>query len=68
MTSIGPKGCKLRNRLRLNQDIAGPTMKVRAALGMDGLEAIRDGLNDWHLGVVGLSQTGRTDIVTLRAD
>jgi hypothetical protein len=42
-------------------------MKVRAILGLHGLEAIRDAFNGWHLSVFGLRQARHTRVAALGA-
>jgi hypothetical protein len=41
-------------RLRGHQDITGYAMKLGTILGMNGFEAIRDAINNWLLGLMGL--------------
>jgi hypothetical protein len=47
--------------------IAGPAMEAGAVFGLHGPEAIRNALNGWHLGIVGLRQTCRTGVAAPRA-
>jgi hypothetical protein len=37
-------------------------MEVRAILGLNGLEAIWDGFDGWHLGIFRLGQTRHTNL------
>jgi hypothetical protein len=46
--------------LRRHPDVAGPTMKVGAVLGLHSLEASRDKINSWHPSVFELRQAGHT--------
>jgi hypothetical protein len=52
---------------RRRSDVAGPTMKVGAKLGLHGFEASRDQFNSWHPSVFELRQAGHTRVAALRA-
>jgi hypothetical protein len=42
-------------------------MEVGAILGLHGLVPVRDTVNGWHLGTLGVGQTRHTRIAALRA-
>jgi hypothetical protein len=42
-------------------------MEIGAVLGLHDLEAIRDAINRWHIGVFELGQTDQTSVAALRA-
>jgi hypothetical protein len=42
-------------------------MEGGAILGLHGLEAIRDAVNGWHIGVTELRQAGHTSVAASRA-
>ena len=49
------------------RDIAGPAAEVGAILGLHGLEAMRDAIDGWHIGVFELGQTGHASVAALWA-
>jgi len=51
--------------LRQHRDVTSPAMEVGTIPGSDGLEAIRDAFNGWHLGISGLGQTRDTGVTAL---
>jgi hypothetical protein len=53
--------------LQLDRDIAGPAMEVRAILGLNGFEAIRDVVNNRRLSVSWLSQADQSSLAAVRA-
>ena len=46
--------------LKLDRDIASPAMEVRAMLGMNGFEAIRQVMNNRRFGVFWLTQADQS--------
>jgi hypothetical protein len=57
----------LRAALWLDRDTTGPAMEVSAILGMNGFEAIRQMMNNRHVGVSWLTQADQCSLVASRA-
>jgi hypothetical protein len=53
--------------LRRRWGVAGPAMEVRATIGLHDLEAIRDAIDGWHIGVFELRQAGHPGVAASRA-